>query len=73
MRGLEVHGEGVLREMGALCRSNGLMPRLFVRGLDPMKQLAILSHTSRAGDVFAARATLESFSENPNRKLKNPN
>ena len=73
MRGLEVHGEGVLREMGALCRSNGLMPRLFVRGLDPMKQLAILSHPSRACDVFAARATLESFSENPNRNLENPN
>ena len=59
MRGLEVHGKGVLREVGALCRSNCLMPRLIVRGLDAMTQLAFLSHSSRTGGAFAERATLE--------------
>ena len=73
MRGVGVHGKGVLREMGALCRCLQLPAAKAGSGMDPMKQLAILSHTSRAGGVFAARAAPASFSENPNRKLKNPN
>ena len=68
-------GVGWGRMWGAVSRQVwmlGVVTDCLLTCSDMLKQLAFLSHTRRAGCVFAERATLGQLSKNPNQKLEKP-